>query len=187
MKCGGGCKVGDKPALDRMGQRMRANGRAREPNRLGRYRNESIGEKGPIDETEGLDSIVPAPNDGQFDEPGESHTIGRAKAPNGASANERQRRRIRAHDQSSVQVATPIGSHRDRSLRHRRCRRDILNGLQCIQRSVGRTDRDTSRRRREGTRERARPATPHDAPRRADAQVSRYDGSARAGPMPNSQ
>ena len=81
-----------------MGQRIRAIGRAREPDRLGRCRNKPIGEKGPIDETERLDSIVADPNAGQFDERREGHTIALTKAPNGASANERQRRRIRAHD-----------------------------------------------------------------------------------------
>ena len=88
---------------------MRAIGRAREPDRLGRCGNEPIGESAPIDETEGLDTIVAHERADRFDEHGQGHTLSFMKTPEGTSTNERQRGQVRTHDQRSVQVATPIG------------------------------------------------------------------------------
>ena len=137
MKCGRGCKVRDEPALERMGQRMRAITRTREPDRLGRCRNEPIGEKTPINETERFHTLVADQNTDRFDERSQCHTIALTKAPNGAGANEGQRQRIGAHDECKVQVSAPIGPDRNRRRRHRRDKRDSLNRDQCTEHRIG--------------------------------------------------
>ena len=156
-----------------MGQRMRAIGRAREPDRLGRCGNEPVGESAPIDETEGLDTIVAHERADRFDEHGQGHTLSFMKTPEGTSTNERQRIKSRTHDQRSVQVATPIGPQRHGPHWHRRHPRDSLGRRQCIQRSVGEgtaIHRDADEKEPENEHSQQRRMTP---PRHADAQASR--------------